>query len=143
MLTLAITKAKESTANWDAVKRPSGVWVTVPHVPPSLNVWSRKHWRVRHKQVEEMTEVMRLLKAARKIPRYERVEVQLVYYFRDGRKRDPDNYAGKFILDGLKKSGIIADDNSKVLRLPQPEFRVDKLMPRTEVFISEWHREED
>ncbi|MBW2672148.1 MAG: RusA family crossover junction endodeoxyribonuclease [Deltaproteobacteria bacterium] len=85
-----------------------------------------------------MTNNLRLLALAANIPKIERAEVRLVYYFKDQRRRDPDNYAGKFILDGLRKAGIISDDNAGVLRLPQPEFRVDRQAPRTEVWITEW-----
>lgn len=126
---------------WDAkvnLGPPLSIWICVPELPPSLNEWSRKFWTARHEMVLEMTNNLRLLALAKKIPRVEKAEVQLVYYFRDNRRRDPDNYAPKGILDGLRKSGIIAEDNARVLRLPQPEFRVDRLQPRTEVWISEW-----
>ena len=128
-------------SKWDARVDPGPpllIWICVPSLPPSLNVWSRKHWRVRHRLVEEMTNNLRLLALAKKIPRIEKAEVKMVYYFRDNRRRDPDNYAPKFLLDGLRKSGIIAEDNSRVLRLPQPVFEVDGKDPRTEVWITEW-----
>lgn len=126
---------------WDArveSTSPPSIWICIPTLPPSLNEWSRKHWRVRHRAVEEMTNNLRLLALAVNMPKIERAEVRLVYYFRDRRRRDPDNYAGKFILDGLRKAGIISDDNAGVLRLPQPEFMVDRQAPRTEVWITEW-----
>ena len=126
---------------WDAkvdLGPPLSIWICVPELPPSLNEWSRKFWTARHEMVLEMTNNLRLLALAKKIPRVEKAQVQLVYYFRDNRRRDPDNYAPKFLLDGLRKSGIIAEDNSRVLRLPQPEFRLDRARPRTEVWITEW-----
>jgi Holliday junction resolvase RusA-like endonuclease len=91
--------------------------------------------------VEEMTENLTGLRRAFRIPRVERPRVQLVYYFATRRHRDPDNYTGKFILDGLRHAGIIADDNSEVLQLPQPEFHVDRERPRTEILITEWRAE--
>jgi Holliday junction resolvase RusA-like endonuclease len=45
------------------------------------------------------------------------VRVILTYFFKDDIDRDPDNYSGKFILDGLKHAGIIKDDNFKVIKL--------------------------
>lgn len=39
------------------------------------------------------------------------------YQFQDNRRRDPDNYSGKFILDGLTKGGIIRDDSFKHISL--------------------------
>lgn len=121
---------------------PFTVEIIIPKLPPSLNEWSRKHWRVRHREVTEMTANLQALVAVKKLPRFTKATVQLVYYFRDGRHRDPDNYVPKFLLDGLRKAKIISDDNSTVLRLPQPEFRVNRERPRTEVFISEWEGEE-
>ena len=46
-----------------------------------------------------------------------RARITLQYFFPDRRRRDPDNYSGKFILDGLVKAGIIADDNFFVIDL--------------------------
>jgi len=129
------------SAIWDAKAEhgpPLSIWICVPKPPPSLNVWSRQHWRVRHRNVEEMTNNLRLLAMAMKLPQVQKARVQLVYYFKDKRRRDPDNYAGKFILDGLRKAEIIADDNAGVLKLPQPEFRVDRQNPRTEIIITDW-----
>jgi crossover junction endodeoxyribonuclease RusA len=133
----------EATVTWQATvtHNPLRIWLCIPALPPSLNVWSRKHWRIRHAQVKALTTNLLGLRLENGLPKVERPRVQLVYYFRDNRKRDPDNYAGKFILDGLRHAGIIADDNAGVLRLPQPEFQVDKQRPRTEVFVSEWSEE--
>lgn len=127
--------------NWEArVKAgpPLQVTINIPILPPSLNVWARKHWRIRHQQIDAITEGLKLLAIEKQIPCIERAEVRLTYFFRDKRRRDPDNYVGKFILDGLRKAGIIADDNAEVLKLPQPVFRVDPANPRTEINIVEW-----
>lgn len=117
---------------------PRQVWISIPTLPPSLNVWTRKHWRIRHQEVKEMARNLKLLALSFNIPCFEKAEVKLTYYFRDKRRRDPDNYVGKFILDGLRKAGIIAEDNAEVLKLPQPEFKIDPQAPRTEVIIREW-----
>lgn len=45
----------------------------------------------------------------------ERVKISIHYIFPDRRKRDLDNYSGKFILDPLVEYGVIKDDNYKVL----------------------------
>ena len=39
--------------------------------------------------------------------------VCITCFFPDNRRHDPDNYAGKLLLDGLKKAGIIKDDDFK------------------------------
>ena len=64
----------------------------------------------------------------------DKAEVKLTYYFKTKGRRDPDNYSGKFILDGLVKAGILADDsfNNIILKLCG---RYDKDNPRTEIEI--------
>ena len=39
------------------------------------------------------------------------------YQFQDNHRRDPDNYSGKFILDGLTKGGIIRGDSFQNISL--------------------------
>lgn len=41
--------------------------------------------------------------------------VSIHYVFPDRRRRDMDNYSGKFLLDPLVEYGILADDNYTVL----------------------------
>ena len=62
--------------------------------------------------------------------------VRITYFFKDRRRRDPDNYSGKFLLDGLVKAGVIEDDsfNNIELRL---QGKVDKKNPRTEIEVME------
>lgn len=80
-----------------------------------------------------------LIKAA--IPKkpdkpFNRAFVEIVYYFKDRRRRDPDNYSGKMILDPLVREGILADDSFWHITL-KLMARVDKENPRTEIFIRE------
>lgn len=124
-------------AKWDAEVTTNGTRITIPGELPSLNVWSRQHWTKRKEKLDNLTGNLRLLALAFKIPRYERPQVRVVYYFRTKRRRDPDNYAPKFILDALRYSGIIVEDNSEVLELLPVEFAVDAAMPRVEVFVEE------
>lgn len=37
--------------------------------------------------------------------------VSLIYHFPDAGRRDPDNYSGKFIMDGLVAARLIVDDS--------------------------------
>jgi Holliday junction resolvase RusA-like endonuclease len=133
-----LTKLHPTAATWDARVDPGHTWICIPELPPSLNEWSRQHWSERDRRVEEMTENLTGLRRAFRIPRVERPRVQLVYYFATRRHRDPDNYAGKFLLDGLRHSGIIADDCDGVLQATIPEFKVDRERARTEIIITEW-----
>lgn len=64
------------------------------------------------------------------------VIVVLTYYFKTKHRRDPDNYSGKFILDGLVKSKVIEDDSFDCINL-QIKGKYDKDNPRTEIEILE------
>lgn len=49
-------------------------------------------------------------------------------------RHDPDNYNGKFILDGLREAGIIEDDSFSNVEL-QLCGSYDKENPRTEIEV--------
>ena len=48
---------------------------------------------------------------------YEKAVVAITYHFKDGIRRDPDNYSGKMLLDGLQRNGIIKDDSFFCIKL--------------------------
>ena len=126
--------------DWDAKYEagpPARLWIRLPYLPPSLNVWSRQHWSKRHREIRDLTEHMMFLAMCKRVRMFRQAEVRVTYYFRDRRKRDPDNYTPKGILDALRHAGILADDDAESISLPQPEFRVDSKMPRTEIVILE------
>ena len=128
-------KNPRCTAQWDAKITSDGVWLQIPFLPPSLNEWKQWHWAKQGAYKRELTKAISGLKLAMKLPLFERARVQVVYYFPDDRDRDKDNYSGKYLLDALRNAGVITDDNSKVLGLPEPEFEVDRVRPRTEIFV--------
>lgn len=66
----------------------------------------------------------------------ERSIVTLRYYFRTRHRRDPDNYSGKFLLDGLVEAGVIEDDSFNHVDL-RIEGGYDKDNPRTILIIEE------
>ena len=67
---------------------------------------------------------------------YKKAVVHIKYFFKDRRRRDPDNYSGKMILDPLVREGILQDDsfNNIELRL---SAEVDTIDPRTEITVTE------
>ena len=62
--------------------------------------------------------------------------VRITYFFRTRQRHDPDNYNGKFILDGLREAGIIEDDSFSNIEL-QLCGSYDKENPRTEITVKE------
>lgn len=86
----------------------------VEGIPPSNNKYAgRKNcWEYRQDKKEWMRAVWYACKAAPRPERpIERALVRIRYGFKDRRRRDPDNYSGKFLQDGLVAAGVLADDS--------------------------------
>lgn len=110
---------------------------TIPSIPPSDNRFKGRQnvWEYRETKKEWTNSVMTLCRPRPKEP-IEKAVVTLTYYFKTRVRHDPDNYSGKFILDGLVKAGILADDSFANIEL-KLVGRYDKLNPRTEIEITE------
>lgn len=48
---------------------------------------------------------------------FKKAIVSIHYIFPDRRRRDPDNYSGKMLLDPLVEHGIIIDDSFQTIKL--------------------------
>ena len=109
----------------------------IPQLPPSLNRFAGRanvlEYRNLKKDWIDMVQKLWIPKPEKPISR---AVVTLEYYFKDHKRRDPDNYSGKMILDGLTKARIIQDDSFHHIDL-QIRGRIDKACPRTEITISD------
>lgn len=110
--------------------------ITVNDIPPSNNQYmgnshSFQVYRRAKEQWHWLIKAAIKEKPARPI---ERAVVRITYFFRDNRRRDPDNYSGKFILDPLVREGVIADDSFKHVELILSAC-VDRQNPRTEIEV--------
>lgn len=84
----------------------------LPAIPPSNNKFIGRENRWEYQRTKKEWARMTALVCSPKPPEpIRRAVVRLTYHFSDGRRRDPDNYSGKMILDGLVRAGIIADDS--------------------------------
>ncbi len=126
---------KRPAASWDAYLLPGGLWLAIPFIPPSQNQYLRWHWAKRKRYLDGLGADLARLALARRLPAFEQATVQVSYIFPDRRHRDKDNYNGKFILDALRRAGILTDDRAELVSLPEPEFLLDRERPRTEVWI--------
>ena len=113
--------------------------LVIPEIPPSNNKYMGRGSRYYQSFTyqEEKTKWAWLIRSAVKDkPKkpIERAEVKIIYYFPTKQRRDPDNYSGKFILDGLTSAGIIQDDSFANIDLVL-RGRVDKENPRTEIYV--------
>ena len=109
----------------------------IPEIPLSDNCFKGREnvWQYRKekKRWEELIFFYCRPKPRRPI---EKSIVTITYFFRDKRRHDPDNYSGKFILDGLVKAGILMDDSFFHIDL-RLKGDYDKENPRTEVKVEE------
>lgn len=105
---------QERKNDWAVLARADGiVLLLMPEIPPSQNVYMRWHWAKRKNYLDELVFAFTKLRMSTRgyIPP-ERAEVQIKYFFKDNRRRDKDNYNGKFILDALRKAGFIVEDHA-------------------------------
>jgi crossover junction endodeoxyribonuclease RusA len=108
---------------------------TIPMIPPSDNKFKgRKNvWEYRELKKEWLNTVMAICRPRPKEP-IKKAVVTITYFFKTRSRHDPDNYSGKFILDGLVEGGILTDDSFDNITL-QLAGNYDPKNPRTEVVI--------
>jgi len=114
--------------------------IVLKGVPPSLNKFAgRENVNAYRKEKEQWTNaVIWAVKASKDRPvrPYGLADVTILYYFPTRTRHDPDNYAGKFLLDGLTKAGVIVDDSFDHIRL-HLGGDYDKRNPRTVITVTE------
>ena len=117
----------------------------IPFIPPSNNQFiGRNQIRQFQKQKKEWADIIKLYTLKNKPYKpLKQCKLTLFYYFKDKTRRDPDNYSGKFILDGLVRAGIIFDDSFFNINLVL-KASTDKGNPRLEILIdSEGYVDDD
>jgi len=113
----------------------------IPDIPPSNNKYMGRG-TVKGQAFAYQNEKQRwewLVKAAaKKKPKkpMEKARVRITYFFPDRKRRDPDNYSGKFLLDGLTRAGFIKDDSFSNIQL-ELRGEYDRKNPRTEIELEE------
>lgn len=94
--------------------------ITLQGIPPSLNQFAgRENTQAYRKAKKEWSETVAWMCKMAGLPPapYQRAEVRIYYHFPDRRRRDPDNYSGKMLTDGLTRGGVIVDDSFQHIRL--------------------------
>jgi len=109
----------------------------VDGIPPSLNEFMRMDRYARNRAVKEWKETVALsaLEQGLRNGIHGRASVTLEYHFRNKNRRDPDNYAGKFLLDGLTAAGLIEDDDFVHVDLHLRKGATDPLTPHVVIYI--------
>lgn len=108
--------------------------------PPSLNAFAGREnvWQYRKAKLDWTNAVIWQCKASKDKPARPcpLADVVIMYYFQTQTRHDADNYAGKFLLDGLTKAGVIVDDSMDHIRL-HIAGGYDRKNPRTVITVKE------
>lgn len=112
--------------------------IVIDSIPKSLNAYAgrRNSWEYRKDKAEWKRLVWAVCRATGQVPKkpFAKALVRIDYFFKDRRRHDPDNYAGKMLLDGLTAAGVLADDDFGHIFLVL-HGHVDAKRPRTEVTV--------
>lgn len=106
-------------------------------IPPSNNQFIGRNVRWKYQDIKKQwADLINIVCRPKPAQPLKKAVVTLTYYFKDKRRRDPDNYSGKMILDGLVRAGILQDDSfSNINLILRGDY--DKENPRTEIEIIE------
>ena len=112
--------------------------ITVHAIPPSNNnfLGNSKNFNIYHREKQRWHWLIKAAITEKPKKSIEKSIVRITYFFPDKRRRDPDNYSGKMILDPLVKEGILVDDSFDRVRL-ELAAEVDRQDPRTEIEVRE------
>ena len=95
--------------------------IVIHDIPPSNNKFMGKSARGFHFTYQKKKQEWEWLvkSAVGKKPRkpIEKARVKITYYFPTRHRRDPYNYSGKFLLDGLVSAGVLEDDSFSNIEL--------------------------
>lgn len=112
--------------------------ITLKGTPPSLNKFMgrKNEWDYRSEKTIWTRAVLYAAKTTKDRPAQplEKAFVRIDYFFRTAVRHDADNYCGKFLLDGLTKAKVIADDDFAHISLTV-HGHVDRKDPRTEITV--------
>ncbi len=122
-------------------------WILdIAELPPSANTYLRMHYRKRNDLLGRWKFNIRNKATELEIPQLEWVDISIVLYFQDRRRRDQDNFtftAYKLVLDSLKKNrydeswpGVIPDDSPEYVTMHPVILALDRHSPRTSVLLT-------
>lgn len=81
--------------------------IVIPEIPPSLNRYAGRKNEWEYRKQKQYWKDLICYSTKRPHKPIEKARVKITYYFKTKVRHDPDNYAGKMLLDGLTAAGII------------------------------------
>lgn len=114
--------------------------LNVPRPPMTANEQRRWHWRKVHRAKNEAETLVWVAARAARIPTLTAKQaISVTWYAPNAIRRDSDAL-GPFLkasLDALVKCGVLADDDSKHVRIAGLDIDLDRDRPRIEITITE------
>lgn len=113
--------------------------IVIDHIPPSANKYMGNSHNFNEYRNDKKVWELLVGAASRNVKPKDPLDlviVEVIFFFPDRIRRDPDNYI-KFIMDGIVRAGIIKDDSFSKVRKLILSGEVDKRRPRTEIIINE------
>jgi Holliday junction resolvase RusA-like endonuclease len=111
----------------------------VDGIPPSWNKIMRMHQFAQNDEAKKWHAIvcMSAKQQGVKDRFIGKSRVTLEYHFDAAYRHDPDNYSGKFLMDGLVKAGILEDDDFKHVELTVRAGAKSK-NPHVLIHIEDW-----
>jgi crossover junction endodeoxyribonuclease RusA len=109
--------------------------LTLPAGLPLLNLNVEMHWAARRRRKQGIENAAIVLARQQRIPLLARIRVEGEYQPPDRRKRDEDNLSVsmKAAIDGIRKAGIVQDDDSAQVTFAG--VRIGERYPRGRLLI--------
>ena len=113
--------------------------IQINDIPPSNNNYmgNSSNFNIYRRKKEEWHWLIKAALKERPSTPIKKAIVSITYFFKDNRRRDPDNYSGKFILDPLVKEGVLSDDSFDVVTLKIQKGEACRDNPHTVIEVTE------
>ena len=85
--------------------------ITINSIPPSMNIYNGRKNCWQYRRDKQLWKEMVMWASKRPAEPLKKAVIHITYFFPTKGRRDPDNYSGKFLLDGLTAAGVITDDS--------------------------------
>lgn len=97
--------------------------ITLPVKMVSENWFARHHWSYRRKEIADLAMLLAASRSELGLPvATTKRRVHATFVFKDRRRRDRSNYAGKVIEDSMVRAGLLVDDSPEWFEWGRVEF---------------------
>ena len=108
------------------------VAIVLPPINPKLHANNTGHWRSKAAAVKQLRQLAQIVARPFVIETWDRAILHYAFFVPDNRRRDEANMiqSQKPAVDGVVKSGLIADDSWQYLSTGRVTVEIDRGNPR-------------